>query len=286
MLELSPEQPFCLESLVLFLERFPHPMGERVTGPGEVSRLFEDDEGELVEVRLRDGGLVSSRPLTESMLQRVRHVFEFDNRVRVALADHPRGEWLGRAVQLPVLRWADSFAAMISSIIEQQTSWRQALKSIDLAFRLSGRRSGGLALFPTPREFLEQPEILDGMPITYRRKDLIRSMAGVFLEEPEFLDALCTDLEKAETKLKSVKGIGPWTARVFLSKRFGYRPAVPTNDVALQRAAAHFLCGEKRKMAEDELGEYLGEFGELAGEAAHRLLIRWVLETYPERGGC
>jgi 3-methyladenine DNA glycosylase/8-oxoguanine DNA glycosylase len=281
--ERRPEQPFCLSSLVLFLQRFPHPMGERVTASGEVARLFQDQDGDLVEVRILEAGPDSNLPITKFLQHKVEHVFELGSRVRAVLSEHSRADWLGPAVQLPVLRWDDSFAAMTSSIIEQQTSWRQALKSIDFAFTKSRRRKGWLSLFPSPEEFLERPEILEGMPITFRRKDLIRKMAGALMEEPDFLDALCTDLSRAESRLTSIKGIGPWTARVFLSKRFGYRRAVPTNDVALQRAAAHFICGEQRKMSEEELSDHLAEFGELAAEAAHRLLIRWVLETYPDR---
>ena len=281
----TTQPPFCLPSLVQFLQRFPYPMGEKVTGPTEVSRLFEDEEKRLVQIRLGAEGLVSDRLISPATMTRARQVFELDSRVREELTKHRRSDWLGRAVQLPVLRWADSFAAMISSVIEQQTSWRQALKSIDLAFRLSRRRAGELALFPTPEEFIERPEILDGMPITYRRKDLIRELSSAVIDEPDFFDAMCTDLEQAESRLVRVKGIGPWTARVFLSKRFGFRRAVPTNDVALQRAAAHFILDEQRKMTQEELAEKLSEFGALAGEAAHRLLIRWVLETYPLRSG-
>ena len=106
------------------------------------------------------------------------------------------------------------------------------------------------------------------------------TITGTKFDEPGYLDDHCYSLAEAEKRLLSLKGIGPWTARVFLSKRFGYRALVPLNDVALQRAAAWFIKGEKGKLSPLELEEALSPFGELAGEAAHRILMRWVLETY------
>ncbi len=45
------------------------------------------------------------------------------------------------------------------------------------------------------------------------------------------------DAEEAHTKLVAVKGVGPWTADIFLLFCLGHPDAFPAGDLALQEAA-------------------------------------------------
>lgn len=274
--ELFPVAPFSWITLTDVLRRFPNPFAERVVADGKVARLFASSDGGLHAVSLGREQLKVPRPIQEQ----VNHVFEIESTVRRELSKHDSSQVLGPAVELPVLRWEDSFAAMVSTIIEQQNNWKTATRDIDFLFSVANRRRGQLSVFPQPSEVLAHPEWMQRLGLTHRRRGMILGLAEEMEAVPLYLDALCVDLQQAEKKLLKLPGVGPWTARVFLSKRYGYRPDVPLNDVALQRAAAHFYLGEERNMSQEELADRLREFGALAGEAAHRILLRWVLERY------
>ncbi len=56
------------------------------------------------------------------------------------------------------------------------------------------------------------------------------------------LEGLCHKKpEEAETELTAIKGIGPWTAEVFLLFCAGHRDIFPAGDVALQHAVGKWL---------------------------------------------
>lgn len=70
--------------------------------------------------------------------------------------------------------------------------------------------------------------------------------SGLDLEGMAFCDA-----GEAMAALTSIKGIGPWTAEVFLLFCTGHPDIFPTGDVALQSAAAHaFGLAERPKSRE------------------------------------
>lgn len=61
------------------------------------------------------------------------------------------------------------------------------------------------------------------------------------------LHHLCDlDAEDAMAKLTAVKGIGPWTAHVYLLFAAGHPDIFPDKDVALQSAVGHALGHESR----------------------------------------
>lgn len=61
------------------------------------------------------------------------------------------------------------------------------------------------------------------------------------------LHHLCSlDAEEAMKRLVAVKGIGPWTAEVYLLFAAGHPDIFPAGDVALQAAVAHALRIESR----------------------------------------
>lgn len=64
------------------------------------------------------------------------------------------------------------------------------------------------------------------------------------------LHALCAlDAREAIGLLTAIKGVGPWTAEVYLLFCAGHPDVFPSGDVALQSAAGHALGLEKRPSA-------------------------------------
>lgn len=70
----------------------------------------------------------------------------------------------------------------------------------------------------------------------------LRSVAAAVLDGTLDLDALGgLPAEEAHAALVKVKGIGPWTADVYLLSCLGHADAWPAGDIALQQAVADLL---------------------------------------------
>jgi DNA-3-methyladenine glycosylase II len=75
----------------------------------------------------------------------------------------------------------------------------------------------------------------------------LRALAAATLDGTLDLDGLAAlDVEAAETALTRVKGIGPWTAQVYLLSCLGHGDAWPAGDIALQEAVRDILKRESR----------------------------------------
>ncbi|MCY4017851.1 MAG: hypothetical protein OXG39_00440 [Chloroflexi bacterium] len=188
---------------------------------------------------------------------------------------------------LPLFGTETVFEALVTLIIEQHISWKNALRSQRRLMRMldSGVRTGGYKVhdFPTPQELTAlEAEQLKPLKITNGRINLILRVAreardGVLdLEGLRHLEA-----SEAYSRLMSIKGVGHWTAANVLGRAFGKYPYVSHNDVALQSAVNHyFYRGAGEKSAKQVL-ETLEEYGEYAGLVGHFILLRWVLDKYP-----
>ena len=64
---------------------------------------------------------------------------------------------------------------------------------------------------------------------------------------PADLDALCVlDPEEATARLTAIRGVGPWTAELYLLFAAGHTDIFPAGDVALRIAVAEGLGLEER----------------------------------------
>ncbi len=149
-------------------------------------------------------------------------------------ADPVLGAWIAKAgpCALTRERQGTHFAAIARSIVYQQLSGKAAAT-------IHGRFEG---LFgdtpPTPRQVLKTKHAtLRGVGLSDRKAEYIRDLA-LQVERGtvpiETLDAL-SDAEVVDA-LTTVRGIGEWTAQMFLMFRLGRPDVLPTLDLGVQNA--------------------------------------------------
>jgi DNA-3-methyladenine glycosylase II len=127
----------------------------------------------------------------------------------------------------------DHYGALVRAIVGQQLSTKAA-RSI---YARVTARFGGRA--PAPHEILaDDPEELRAAAGLSRAKvGFLRSLAEHVLAgelELERLDELPDDEVTAE--LIAVKGLGPWTADMFLMFQLGRPDVLPVGDLGIRRA--------------------------------------------------
>jgi len=288
--------PYDFGRLLALLRRYPHPTILRVHGDTLRRVIRVSGAHVLIEVEA-DGDLLGVRALASdgdfdraSALTQVVHILNLDSKrdaLQTALESHPAlRAALAPVIGLPLLRAIDLFEPLACAVIEQQISWRAALKA---QHWLMGWAGEGVSYagewwtaFPSStRMAAASHEALLPLKITHKRIDLLRSLAQAVSDGAFDLTTL-TGMDEAGRMraLTAIKGIGSWTAAVALSRAYGAGFSVPVNDVALQAAAYFYLTGRDGRFSADELGEKLGVLGDWAGTAAELLLCRWVLERY------
>lgn len=79
------------------------------------------------------------------------------------------------------------------------------------------------------------------------KADTLRRVARVVLDGTLDLDAIClAEGSAAISELTAIKGVGRWTAQVYLLFCAGHPDVFPVGDVALQNAVAHALALDTR----------------------------------------
>jgi DNA-3-methyladenine glycosylase II len=139
----------------------------------------------------------------------------------------------------------DHYGALVRAIVSQQLSTAVARTMLArLADRYGGRT-------PTPREVLaDDPEALraaaglSGVKVRYLRDLAERIESGALVLEE--LDHLPDD--QVSQRLTEVKGVGQWTADMFLIFHLGRPDVLAVGDLGLRRAA--MLAYGLRKLPE------------------------------------
>ena len=123
------------------------------------------------------------------------------------------------------------FPALVLTILEQQVSLASARAAFDRLLALAPRL--------TPRAFLALDDAaLRGAGFS-RQKALYCKLAARSIDEGHLdLDALeGLDDDAARASLVALKGVGPWTAEIYLLRCLLRPDAWPSGDLALQLAA-------------------------------------------------
>ncbi len=149
------------------------------------------------------------------------------------LRKHPRmKEAIKKLTLKPFSRAKDPFASLVQSIIYQQVSGKAAASILKKFLALFPR-----VKFPTPEMVLKKSDAqLRGAGLSGQKVKYVKDLSARFLDgtiEPKKFPKMSDDEIRAH--LIVVKGIGRWTADMFLMFTL-FRPDVlPTGDLAIQK---------------------------------------------------
>ncbi|MCE1180875.1 MAG: DNA-3-methyladenine glycosylase [Rhodocyclales bacterium] len=152
---------------------------------------------------------------------------------------------------LSLVSRGDPFATLARSIVGQQIS----VKAADAVW---GRFAQAVGEMHPAAVLALEAEALAACGLSRRKVEYISDLAGHFVDgrlQPAHWQAL--DDEAIIAELTAVRGIGRWTAEMFLIFNLMRPDVFPIDDIGLQRAVgAHYLGGEK------PTPRVLREFGE------------------------
>ena len=146
---------------------------------------------------------------------------------------------IGRYPGISLVRRADSFSTLARSIVGQQISVKAA-ESV-------WQRVLALAPAATPEQMLKARRRLAACGLSQRKAEYIADLARHFADGriharawPQMED------EAVIAELVQVRGIGRWTAQMFLIFNLLRPDVLPLDDLGLQRAIGlHYFDGER-----------------------------------------
>lgn len=178
------------------------------------------------------------------------------------------------------------FEAVVLSIIEQQITLRQAHAAERWLAAWAGdsiEYEGAVySTFPTPERIAAASvDDLKPLKITTQRMQRIIDIAQGEASGTLNLEALRTvSPQDAYLVLRSLKGVGHWTAAWTLIKGVGHFANFSSADVGLRAAVNAYYFGLPRNAAPEVVDALLTSYGDFDGMAAFYTLMRWALEKY------
>jgi DNA-3-methyladenine glycosylase II len=131
----------------------------------------------------------------------------------------------------PLRRREPGFAGLAAIIVSQQVS-------VASANAIFGRLEARIAPLDAARLAAATEDDLRACGLSSPKIRALRALAEAVAERGLDLAALAQlDAEEAHAALVAVKGVGPWTADIFLLFCLGHPDAFPAGDLALQEAA-------------------------------------------------
>jgi DNA-3-methyladenine glycosylase II len=130
-------------------------------------------------------------------------------------------------------RPADAYGMLVRSIVGQQLSTKAARTIYERMTQLWGGRT------PTPRELLDaDPNAIRAAGLSRPKIAYLRSLAEHVLSGELELDRLdeLSD-EEISAELTAVKGLGQWSADMFLIFHLGRPDVLPVGDLGIRNAA-------------------------------------------------
>ena len=142
----------------------------------------------------------------------------------------------------------EAYGALVRAIVGQQLSTKAAHTINQRLLDLYGGKT------PTPEQLVEtDPEELRGVGLSYRKAGYLRDLAEHVIDGRLELDRFgeMSD-EEVIAELTAVKGLGVWTAHMFLMFHLRRPDVLPVGDLGIRRAA-QILYGLKDLPDADQL---------------------------------
>lgn len=225
-------------------------------------------------------------------IARMRFAFAVDDDLsgfHACFRDDPLiGESVRRRPWLRLIRRPEPFEALAWAVTEQLIEYRRAVGIQRRIIAVAGRRDEdrGLADLPDAASVSEMaPARLEAAGLSATRAIALRRVAR--LVAAGRIDLRSRDLEGTCARLRSVPGIGRWTADVFAVAGQGRYDAIPAGDLGYLKWVGRLREGRPRAVADEaqvrELFEPYGPWAALAGAHALRVTPRAVAR--PLRAG-
>jgi len=155
--------------------------------------------------------------------------------VDLALLDARLFSVIDKAGPVPLRRLAPGYRGLAGIIVSQMVSRASA----DAIWRRLETAAGDI----TPHHILGlSDDDCRAIGLSHAKTDTLRRAAEAVDRGDLDLDAVCQlDAQAAARTLTAIKGIGRWTADVYLLFCGGHPDIFPSGDIALQNAVAHAL---------------------------------------------
>jgi AraC family transcriptional regulator of adaptative response / DNA-3-methyladenine glycosylase II len=189
------------------------------------------------------------------IVERVRRIFDLGADPAV-IGEHLAADPLlhGPLAKHPGIRTAgawDGFELAVRAILGQQVSVRAATTLAGRLAAMFGSRmasSGNLeVLFPTPVQLANAP--IERAGVMPARAATVRALARQVADKAIVLSP-GVDAQAAVEALRSLPGIGEWTAQYIAMRALGEPDAFPTGDLVLRRVTGNVTAGELERRSE------------------------------------
>lgn len=184
-------------------------------------------------VGMRDCGNCANMRITchDDIARGLEALARIDPRLAAAMA---------LAGPVPLRLKEPGYAALAEIVLSQMVSKASA----DALWRRLEQTAGAV----TPQAIHDlDDEALRVAGLSRGKAGTLKRLAEAVMSGHLDLEGLCrTDARLATGALMNVKGIGPWTAEVYLLFCAGHADILPAGDIALQNAAAHILGLDER----------------------------------------
>ncbi|CAH0255612.1 DNA-3-methyladenine glycosylase [Peribacillus frigoritolerans] len=174
-------------------------------------------------------------------------------------SDPMLGKFIEIIGPLELKKQNDLYLSLVKSIIGQQLSVKAAATIFSRFVVLTN------SLVSPEIVLMLSDEALRGIGISYQKIRYIKDLSQKVLEkeiELETLNALSND--EVISTLTKVKGIGTWTAEMFLIFSLGREDVLSLADVGLQRGVKWLYNADDGKKALIEKGEHWSPYRSLA----------------------
>ena len=188
-------------------------------------------------------------PGAEAAVARVPGLFSGSTDELLDAADPRIATLAKRRPGVRVLRTGAVLESLIPAILEQKVTGTEAHRTFHALVRRYGEPAPGpaelgLRVFPAPATLASLPYwAFHPLGLERRRADLIRAISR---DAATFERLVDSPLEAAYARLRSIPGIGPWTAAEVGVRALGDVDAVSVGDFHLPHLVAYALAGEPR----------------------------------------
>jgi AraC family transcriptional regulator of adaptative response / DNA-3-methyladenine glycosylase II len=253
-LRLRYRPPYDWDSMLAYLQARAIP-GVEVVENGSYRRTVDIDgfTGTVEVVHLskqQSLGVTIRFPNVQSLpaiVTRVRRLFDVGADIETIDAHLSRDPLLAPLVaRRPGLRapggW-DGFELAVRAILGQQVSVGAARRLAGQLVALHGKPLGtgygchpGLShVFPTPERLASAESIGLGMPVA--RQSSLKALAEAAVADANLFRPFGT-IEEAIERLRTIRGVGEWTAQYIALRALRETDAFPASDIGLLRGAA------------------------------------------------